>query len=108
MLVYSSAAQAFPDTGLITVRNPKANDSEPQKEFYFDAVFNDSVTQKYIYDTCAASVVESVLNGYNGTIFAYGQTGAGKVTILYTVTSCTASNPYVSCTNVVISMVLLK
>jgi kinesin family member 3B len=58
---------------LITVRNPKSNESEPQKEFYFDAVFNDNVTQKHIYDTCAASVVESVLNGYNGTIFAYGQ-----------------------------------
>jgi hypothetical protein len=26
-----------------------------------------------IYDTCAAGVVDSVLNGYNGTIFAYGQ-----------------------------------
>ena len=73
-----AAALAFPDTGLITVRNPKSNESEPQKEFYFDAVYNDNVTQKHIYDTCAASVVESVLGGYNGTIFAYGQTGAGK------------------------------
>ena len=36
------------------------------------------VEQKHIYDTCAAGVVESVLNGYNGTIFAYGQTGSGK------------------------------
>lgn len=26
-----------------------------------------------VYETCAAPVVESVLNGYNGTIFAYGQ-----------------------------------
>ena len=34
--------------------------------------------QKSIYDICASNVVESVLNGYNGTIFAYGQTGAGK------------------------------
>ena len=41
-------------------------------------MFSATVEQKHIYDTCAASVVESVLNGYNGTIFAYGQTGAGK------------------------------
>ena len=34
--------------------------------------------QKHIYNTCASSVVEAVLNGYNGTIFAYGQTGSGK------------------------------
>jgi kinesin family protein 3/17 len=60
------------------VRNPKASDSEPPKNFSFDSVFASSVEQKHIYDTCAAGVVDSVLNGYNGTIFAYGQTGAGK------------------------------
>jgi DNA replication protein DnaC len=31
-----------------------------------------------IYDTCAANIIENVLEGYNGTIFAYGQTGTGK------------------------------
>jgi hypothetical protein len=70
---YFSAAEAFPDRGLITVKNPKANDREPPKNFSFDAVFAADVTQKDIYNTCAASVVESVLGGYNGTIFAYGQ-----------------------------------
>jgi hypothetical protein len=68
-----SGAEAFPDRGLIVVRNPKANESEPPKNFTFDAVFAASVEQKQIYDICAASVVESVLGGYNGTIFAYGQ-----------------------------------
>lgn len=72
-MCYYSAAEAFPDRGLITVRNPKSNDREPPKNFTFDAVFAPSVTQKDIYNTCAASVVEAVLNGYNGTIFAYGQ-----------------------------------
>lgn len=41
-------------------------------------MFGPDVEQKYIYDTCAASVIDSVLSGYNGTIFAYGQTGSGK------------------------------
>lgn len=68
-----SAAEAFPDRGLITVKNPKDNDREPPKNFSFDAVFGQDVLQKDIYNTCAASVVESVLGGYNGTIFAYGQ-----------------------------------
>mmetsp|Transcript_31214 Transcript_31214/g.62040 ORF Transcript_31214/g.62040 Transcript_31214/m.62040 type:complete len:532 (+) Transcript_31214:131-1726(+) len=72
------AATAYPDRGQISVKNPKANDSEPPKDFFFDAVFNDKVEQKQIYDICASGLVESVLNGYNGTIFAYGQTGAGK------------------------------
>lgn len=58
------------DRGLIVVKNPKADDSEPPKTFSFDAVFDENVQQKYVYDVCASSVVESVLNGYNGTIFA--------------------------------------
>ena len=69
----TSAAEAFPDRGLIVVRNPKASDSEPPKNFSFDSVFAASVEQKHIYDTCTAGVVDSVLNVYNGTIFAYGQ-----------------------------------
>ena len=60
------------------MKNPKSDDREPPKTFTFDAVFGPNVEQKYIYDICASDVVESVLNGYNGTIFAYGQTGAGK------------------------------
>lgn len=70
------ATEAFPDRGLISLRNPKASESEMPKEFSFDAVFGANVEQKFIYDTCAASVIESVLNGYNGTIFAYGQVRA--------------------------------
>lgn len=31
-----------------------------------------------MYDECAFGLVESVLKGYNGTVFAYGQTGCGK------------------------------
>jgi len=31
-----------------------------------------------VYDESAFPLVESVLEGYNGTIFAYGQTGCGK------------------------------
>jgi kinesin family protein 3/17 len=34
--------------------------------------------QEPVYDECAFSLVESVLEGYNGTMFAYGQTGCGK------------------------------
>jgi len=72
------AAEAFSDRGLIVVKNPRDDENEPPKNFTFDAVFGSNAEQKNIYDICAASVVESVLNGYNGTIFAYGQTGAGK------------------------------
>lgn len=70
---------AHEDRGAIELRNPSPeSDDDVSKTFTFDAVFSEKSTQRHIYDVCAAPVVESVLAGYNGTIFAYGQTGAGK------------------------------
>lgn len=48
------------------------------KQFTFDAVFSEKSSQRKIYDVCGAPIIESVLEGYNGTMFVYGQTGAGK------------------------------
>lgn len=41
-------------------------------------MYDEDITQEDIYNETAASIIDSVLEGYNGTIFAYGQTGAGK------------------------------
>ena len=41
-------------------------------------------TQADVYQSAVSSVVEDVMRGYNGTIMAYGQTGAGKT---YTLSS---------------------
>lgn len=37
-----------------------------------------SSLQRDLYDETFRPLVESVLAGFNGTIFAYGQTGTGK------------------------------
>lgn len=37
-----------------------------------------STKQADIFDYSIRSTVDDILNGYNGTVFAYGQTGAGK------------------------------
>ncbi|GBF93731.1 kinesin [Raphidocelis subcapitata] len=50
--------------------------------FKFDAVLH-SVPQTAVYEECGADVVQGALEGYNGTILCYGQTGAGKT---YTMT----------------------
>ena len=50
---------------------------EPIK-YTYDACFDPSSTQMQVYDTAVAPIVDQVLNGYNGTIFAYGQTSSGK------------------------------
>ena len=72
------AAEAFEQQCMLTLKNPKESENEAPKQFTFDHVFGPNVTQKHIYDLCAFSMVEAVLNGYNGTFFAYGQTGSGK------------------------------
>lgn len=51
---------------------------EKPKSFKFDHIFPESTSQMEIYRRVALPVVDKVLNGYNGTIFAYGQTGTGK------------------------------
>uniref|UniRef100_A0A671V8U5 Kinesin-like protein n=1 Tax=Sparus aurata TaxID=8175 RepID=A0A671V8U5_SPAAU len=48
------------------------------KSFSFDRVFPTNTTQEQVYNTCAKQIVKDVLSGYNGTIFAYGQTSSGK------------------------------
>ncbi|KAH8597196.1 kinesin heavy chain [Bisporella sp. PMI_857] len=51
---------------------------EAQGSFTFDRVFNMSSRQQDVFDFSIRSTVDDILNGYNGTVFAYGQTGAGK------------------------------
>lgn len=52
--------------------------SNKKKQFTFDYTYDQNSRQEEIYQMCAFRIVESVLQGYNGTIFAYGQTGTGK------------------------------
>ena len=46
--------------------------------FTFDYAFDMSSSQSEVYETTAKPAVMSILEGYNSTIFAYGQTGTGK------------------------------
>ncbi|XP_024062724.2 kinesin-like protein KIF3C [Terrapene carolina triunguis] len=64
--------------GQVTLRNPKAAPGELAKTFTFDAVYDASSKQADLYDETVRPLIDSVLQGFNGTIFAYGQTGTGK------------------------------
>lgn len=46
--------------------------------FSFDHIFTQDAAQEEVYNYAVAPAVDDVLMGYNGTILAYGQTGAGK------------------------------
>jgi kinesin family member 17 len=65
-----------PRDNQITIVKP--DDESNQKSFAFDAVYDHDSQQQVVYDESAFPLVESVIEGYNGTIFAYGQTGCGK------------------------------
>lgn len=65
--------------GQVAVRNPRATSShEHPKVFTFDSVYDWNSKQMELYDETFRPLVDSVLFGFNGTIFAYGQTGTGK------------------------------
>ncbi|KAJ6745954.1 125 KDA KINESIN-RELATED PROTEIN-LIKE [Salix koriyanagi] len=46
--------------------------------FTFDKVFGPLAQQKDLYEQAVVPIVNEVLEGFNCTIFAYGQTGTGK------------------------------
>jgi len=63
-----------PLTKSCTLENASGNG----KVYQFDAAFGPSATTESVYEDVGSVIVEAVLEGYNGTVFAYGQTGCGK------------------------------
>lgn len=63
------------DKGEVLVQ--KSDDGIP-KVFTFDCVYDWNSEQDNVFVESAYPIIENVLEGYNGTIFAYGQTGTGK------------------------------
>jgi len=54
----------------------------PLKSYVFDHVHGPESTQGDVFDS-VQYIVDSVIQGYHGTIFAYGQTGTGKTYTLF-------------------------
>jgi hypothetical protein len=46
--------------------------------FTFDFVYGTESTQEMVYNGVGKKIIDSMIAGFNGTIFAYGQTGSGK------------------------------
>jgi kinesin family member 6/9 len=67
----------------VTISIPKSedkgiiNNQQDSWKFKFDKIL-DNASQEDVFDTCGRDVLASVIDGYNATILAYGQTGAGK------------------------------
>ncbi|XP_053152240.1 kinesin-like protein KIF3A isoform X7 [Hemicordylus capensis] len=76
-MCYKMAVNVDEMRGTITVHKTDSS-NEPPKTFTFDTVFGPESKQLDVYNLTARPIIDSVLEGYNGTIFAYGQTGTGK------------------------------
>ena len=55
---------------------------EESTSFRFDNVLHNA-SQEDVYKECAEDVLQSFIEGYNGTILAYGQTGSGKTYTMF-------------------------
>ena len=66
------------DTGGGRQRNAGGENGDGRHRFAFDMVFGPETTQDHVYARLGAPVLEHAFNGFNGTIFAYGQTASGK------------------------------
>ncbi len=49
-----------------------------KRTFQFDSLLEPGVSQDKVFQQVAIPVINGVIDGFNGTIFAYGQTGTGK------------------------------
>lgn len=66
------------------------NNQQEAWKFKFDKLMHNA-SQEDVFDYCAKEAVTSVVDGYNGTIICYGQTGAGKT---FTMCGSTANYKY--------------
>lgn len=67
----------FPDDQKTVIITPQTESGGPLR-FNFDSVFTPAASQAQVYHTAAKPIVEAVMQGFNGTVFAYGQTSSGK------------------------------
>ncbi|XP_054255062.1 kinesin-like protein KIF18B, partial [Indicator indicator] len=75
-LVFDPEESAGPSSCVLPARRTK-NPGKHQK-FVFDRVFAEQATQEEVFQHTTRGMVDTVLDGYNCSVFAYGATGAGK------------------------------
>ncbi len=80
--------------GVIFTENEIEVDSRGKgtNRYSFDKVFSDEATQEEVFEKTTEGIISDVMDGYNATIFTYGQTGClskGTKVLMY---SCDRTN----------------
>jgi kinesin family protein 11 len=68
------------------------NKKEYSRKYHFDRVYDPDTSQERLYETAVAPMVDEVLQGFNCTVFAYGQTGTGKTHTMTGNMACGGAN----------------
>ena len=63
-------------SGKITVQSKTHRANEEAQSFDFESI-SEKEDNQALFESIGRPLVQSVCEGYNGTLFAYGQTGAG-------------------------------
>jgi hypothetical protein len=71
------------DGSVVIKSDPQSNSASTTSVFKYDKVFNLDTSQIQMYDFIGRETLQDVCNGYNGTIFTYGQSGSGKTFTMY-------------------------
>ncbi|CAN6204482.1 unnamed protein product [Urochloa humidicola] len=58
--------------------NTIAHSAQSSIRFDFDRIFGEECRTAEVYEARTKRIVDSVVRGFNGTVFAYGQTSSGK------------------------------
>ena len=75
---FRGAESGDDDFGQWSLSNNTIKHNEKHHEFNFDSVLNPSKTQAELYEAAGRKIINFFMDGYNATIFAYGQSGSGK------------------------------
>ncbi|NXW24583.1 KI18B protein, partial [Circaetus pectoralis] len=76
ILVFDPEEHGGPPSSVLPTHRPKQQGKD--MKFVFDRVFGEGATQEEVFQHTTCEMLDSVLNGYNCSVFAYGATGAGK------------------------------
>ncbi|NXK12695.1 KI18B protein, partial [Herpetotheres cachinnans] len=76
ILIFNPEEPGGPPISVLPACGPKYQGKD--MKFVFDRVFDEGATQEEVFQHTTCEVLDSVLNGYNCSVFAYGATGAGK------------------------------
>ena len=73
------------DDKTVAVTSDSAMQRQQERTWDYDGVYAPDVDQQRVYDEVGAPILDAVMQGYNGTVLAYGQTGTGKTHTLLNV-----------------------